>query len=247
MDDKIGDSFPRLPSPPQSPISSMEDQTSKQFPARDISLDTQRDTGNNTEVYLNAPKTPGEIEVPETSNSLDGRGDESAILSNTLSKLDVGSTEKIDNVPPITYLPTHCELVTSRSINPERTRIHLAITSEEGSSDHDVKKHELPVKVKPMNQFGKEEVHCFPEIKRIIVNNELNNLRTIFHLRKICFCCISFTMQFHYTFYLARVCQEYPLKLEFYHRFVAIATRKFSIGTHSLTLEVTQTVLRLDI
>ena len=76
----------------------------KHLPARDIPLDTQMPSGNNTEVLWNASATPGEMEVPdilaeaETSNNLDGRGDESVNLSSNLSKLEVGSTEKVDTV-----------------------------------------------------------------------------------------------------------------------------------------------------
>ena len=72
----------------------------------------------------------------------------------------------------------------------------------------------------------------------LVTNKESNNLRTtLFHG----FCFTSFTMQCHYVFYLAMVCQEYPLKLKLLHIFVVISARKFNIGTQTLTLRVIRT------
>ena len=147
-DDKDGERFPSLPSPPKSPLSPkkplpMEDETNKHLPASVISLDTQIDTGNDSEVYhshdLEEMEFPGVKVEAETSDSLDGRGDGSTILTIPLSKLEVGSTEQADSVSLVANLPANSELVTSRHVDSERSRIHLATTSEEVSSDEDDK------------------------------------------------------------------------------------------------------------
>ena len=98
---KLLSNFPTPPkSPPTSPLSPqtplrMENLTSN-HPARDISLDTQVDSGNDSEVYshdLAEKEVTGINTETNTGDNLDGRGDQSGNLSNRLSNLKVNSKD----------------------------------------------------------------------------------------------------------------------------------------------------------
>lgn len=91
--------FPSLPSPPKSPLTnSLSPQASLRMePARDISFDTQVDSGNDSEVYshdLEEMEVTGIKTETNTGDSLDDhQGDQIGILSNRLSNLKIGSKD----------------------------------------------------------------------------------------------------------------------------------------------------------
>ena len=143
---QIGDSLPCLPSPPRSPVSPTEDQTTKQFIVRDESLVSQLETRSNIEEHLTilatAVKTEGQAITAdrETCSNFDGRGDENAdILAQPLDKLELGATEKTSTVSSVACEAANNELVAYRRVHSDRSRKHHEKESEEGSSDQDVK------------------------------------------------------------------------------------------------------------